>query len=86
MRAFQQAGVYLPRNTRAQWDATTRVPLSQLQPGDLVFWSNNGQRSGIYHVAIYTGSGMRLHAPTPGKTVEEVPMWHVNIMPYGGRI
>lgn len=84
--AFARAGVSLPRTTRAQYAATTRVPVDQLRPGDLIFYSNNGAPSGIYHVAIYAGDGMRLHAPSPGKTVELVPMYWPNVLPYGGRV
>ncbi|MCM3660252.1 NlpC/P60 family protein [Georgenia satyanarayanai] len=84
--AFARAGISLPRTTKAQYAATTRVPVDQLQAGDLVFYSNNGTASGIYHVAIYAGDGMRLHAPSPGKTVELVPMYWPNVLPYGGRV
>ena len=86
MRAFEQAGKQLPRVTRDQWKATTRVALDDLQVGDLMFWSSNGQPSGIYHVAFYTGEGMRLHAPSPGKFVEEVAVWNGNLLPFGGRV
>lgn len=55
-------------------------------PGDLVFWSSNGATSGIYHVAFYLGGGRILHAPKPGKFVEEIGLYNQNlIMPYGGR-
>lgn len=86
MRAFEKAGRQLPRVTRDQWKATTRVSLDDLRPGDLLFWSSNGQPSEIYHVAIYTGNGMRLHAPSTGKFVEEVPIWNGNLLPFGGRV
>lgn len=86
MAAFRQAGVSLPRNSAAQYSAGTKVPFSQMQPGDLFFYSNNGSQSGIYHVAIYAGNNMRLHAPSPGKSVELVPMWSVNVMPYAVRL
>ncbi|MEE6287349.1 NlpC/P60 family protein [Georgenia sp. MJ173] len=84
--AFAQAGVSIPRTTRAQYQATTRVPVDDLQPGDLIFYSSNGAASGIYHVAFYAGNGMRLHAPSPGKSVELVPMYWANVLPYGGRV
>lgn len=84
--AFQQAGVSIPRNSAAQYNAGTKVALDNLKAGDLIFYSNNGGPSGIYHVGFYAGNGMRLHAPSPGKTVELVPMWYQNIMPYGVRV
>ncbi|MDD9208236.1 C40 family peptidase [Georgenia sp. 10Sc9-8] len=86
MRAYERAGVSLPRTTRAQWAATERVPVDDLRPGDLMFYSSNGQASGIYHVAIYAGGNARVHAPAPGKTVEEVPVYTGNLLPYGGRV
>src|SRR5699024_5910626 len=75
MAAFAQAGVNLPRSSGAQYNVGTKVSVNNMKPGDLFFYSNNGSPSGIYHVAIYAGNGMRLHAPSPGKTVELVPMW-----------
>ena len=39
--AYKQAGINLPRTTRQQWAATTRISKDQLQPGDLIFYSNN---------------------------------------------
>lgn len=84
-KAYQAAGRNLPRTTRDQYAAIAKVPTSQMRPGDLVFYSNNGQASGVYHVAIYTGNGMRVHAPSPGKNVEHVPMWWANVLPMAGR-
>lgn len=81
--AWATAGKTLPRVTGAQWAATTRITRDQLQTGDLVFWSDNGNASGIYHVAMYVGDGKVLHAPRPGRTVEVVTMWEVNILGYG---
>nr|KEP23495.1 hypothetical protein DA06_08025 [Georgenia sp. SUBG003] len=90
MRAYEQAGVRLPRVTRDQWAATSRVSLDDLRPGDLLFWSSNGQPNGIYHVAIYSGVSngqrMRVHAPNKDKDVEEAPVWNGNLLPFGGRI
>lgn len=86
MRAYEAAGVRLPRTTHAQWAATERVALADLQPGDLVFWSSNGEPSGIHHVGIYAGGWMRVHTPRPGKGVERVPMWEQGLLPYGGRV
>ncbi|WP_163543678.1 NlpC/P60 family protein [Occultella kanbiaonis] len=82
MRAYQNAGVSLPRTTRDQYAAVQHVPVSQMIPGDLIFYSENGR---IYHVAIYAGNGMRLHAPRPGGNVELVPIWWTNVLPMAGR-
>ena len=43
MMAWRQAGVYLSHYTGAQWSETDRVPISDLQPGDLVFYGVVGR-------------------------------------------
>ncbi|WP_371152839.1 NlpC/P60 family protein [Buchananella felis] len=85
--AWGSQGYWLSHSSRMQYAETTRVPLSALEPGDLVFWSSNGTRSGVYHVAIYSGNGMIIHAPQPGAYVTEIPLYYSGgIMPYGGRV
>jgi cell wall-associated NlpC family hydrolase len=63
--AWGQAGVYLPRNSRAQAAATPRVPAAAAQPGDLIFYY-----SPISHVGIYVGGGRLIHAPNSGTVVK----------------
>ena len=63
--AWGQAGVYLPRNSRAQAAATPRVSPAAAQPGDLVFYY-----SPISHVGIYVGGGQLVHAPNSGSVVK----------------
>ena len=36
--------------------------IANAQPGDLIFWSENGTDSGVYHVAIYLGNNKIVHA------------------------
>jgi cell wall-associated NlpC family hydrolase len=74
-RAWRTVGVVLPRAAAQQYDAGTHVPLSQLRPGDLVFWAgNNSQPSTIYHVAIYAGYGRVVHAPRSGTRVSTMSL------------
>jgi cell wall-associated NlpC family hydrolase len=63
--AWGQAGVYLPRNSRAQAAATPRVPAAAAQPGDLIFYY-----SPISHVGVYLGGGQLVHAPNSGTVVK----------------
>ncbi|MFD5372085.1 NlpC/P60 family protein [Streptomyces sp. NPDC127103] len=65
----------LPRVAADQYGATASRPVvkSDLQPGDLLFWSKGGTRA-IYHVAIYAGDGRVLHAPRTGKPVQIQPI------------
>ena len=44
--------------------------LSQLQPGDLVFWSGDGTINGIGHVAVYIGNDDVIEAPQSGEFVK----------------
>ncbi|MGW2293803.1 NlpC/P60 family protein [Streptomyces violaceorubidus] len=74
--AYRAAGISLPRTTYAQIDAGRRVPRSQLQPGDLVFFY-----SGISHVGLYVGNGQMIHAPNPSAPVRVAP---VDEMPFAG--
>lgn len=60
--AFAQAGKSIPRTSGAQYAGGQKVSLGNAQVGDLVFWSNNGSGSGVYHVAVYIGDGKIAHA------------------------
>src|SRR6478735_225204 len=64
MYVYAQLGVSLPHNAWEQMQALPAVPLSDLQPGDLVFFN------GASHVGIYVGNGTMIHAPHPGTVVQ----------------
>jgi peptidoglycan DL-endopeptidase CwlO len=70
MWAWAHAGVSLPHFSGAQYADTTHIPMSDLQPGDLVFFANPGE-----HVAMYVGGGMIIEAPHTGAQVHIVPMY-----------
>lgn len=53
---------------------TLHPSVDQLQPGDLVFWSDNGTVAGIGHVAIYLGDGQVVQAPYSGAYIEITPL------------
>jgi len=76
MAAWASAGVYLAHYAEAQYYESTPISASQLQPGDLVFWSYNGAPSGIHHVAMYIGDGLIIHAPRTGRNVEIDSMYY----------
>ncbi|KRE36009.1 hypothetical protein ASG73_15220 [Janibacter sp. Soil728] len=65
---FAKAGKSLPRVTTAQQAAAT--PVSDPQPGDLVFFG-----SPSYHVGIYLGDGMMIDAPSSGRSVSIRPVF-----------
>jgi cell wall-associated NlpC family hydrolase len=66
--AWASAGVSIPRDTYSQWAGLPHVPLSQLQPGDLIYFA------GVSHVGMYVGNGFIIDAPVPGQNVEKVAL------------
>ncbi len=64
--AWAQSGVGLTALSYTQWDQTKRVPVSEIQPGDLVFYFG----SDVHHVAIYIGNGKMVSASNPSDGVE----------------
>jgi cell wall-associated NlpC family hydrolase len=67
MMAWEQAGIYFPHLAQDQYDLTSRIPLSALIPGDLVFF---GTPDNVYHVGIYIGNGNMIDAPETGQNVQ----------------
>ena len=70
MLAYDAAGIYLPHYSGAQFADTMRVPLSDIQPGDLLFYGYNGDE----HVAMYVGNGQMIEAEMTGTRVHVVPI------------
>jgi cell wall-associated NlpC family hydrolase len=72
--SFAQAGVSMPRVAADQARTGPAVPVSQLEPGDLLFYHTDPTDPGyISHVAIYLGNGWMIQAPQPGMDVQVVP-------------
>ncbi|MEU9469535.1 C40 family peptidase [Streptomyces avermitilis] len=69
--AFKQVGVSLPRVSQDQSTAGTQVSLSNLQPGDILYWGGAGS---AYHVGVYVGDGMFVGAQNPSTGVVEKPL------------
>ncbi|MCD7735363.1 MAG: C40 family peptidase [Lachnospiraceae bacterium] len=65
---FAYFGISLSRTASAQTSNGTSVSLSEIQAGDLLFYSSNGDGV-IDHVAIYTGSGMIVHAANSSRGI-----------------
>jgi cell wall-associated NlpC family hydrolase len=63
--SWGQVGVPLPHYSGAQMDDSTPVPISDLEPGDLLFYGPGGDT----HVAMYIGPGTMVEAPYTGAVV-----------------
>ena len=61
-------GISLPRTSAMQAQMGTMVSRSELQPGDMVFFSTS--RGRISHVGLYIGNNRFIHAPRTGKSIE----------------
>ncbi len=73
--SFAQAGLTMPRVAADQALTGAVVPVSQLAPGDLLFYRTDPTDPGyISHVAIYVGNGWMIQAPQPGMDVQVVPV------------
>ena len=57
----------------------TKISASNRQPGDLVFWADNGK---VYHVGVYIGDGMMINAENPNVGVRKTKLWS-NVYAYG---
>jgi cell wall-associated NlpC family hydrolase len=85
MAAWRQAGVSLPHYSYSQYSSTTRIPLSEAQPGDLVFYFGGG----VHHVGLYIGGGKMVHAANPGDGVlvtDILGPWYENYFSGIGRV
>lgn len=79
--AYRQAGVAIPRTSREQYAALPKVALTDLQPGDLVFYASDVTDPGsIHHVSIYLGAGLSLYAPQTGSVVKIGPVRYGRIL------
>ena len=89
--AYKSAGLGWPNwdrlNSSLYWVATKRVPISDMVPGDLVFYSYKGTVSTIHHIAIYAGDGMMWEAHNKDKDLLYSSIYSIKgLMPYGGRV
>jgi cell wall-associated NlpC family hydrolase len=66
--AYGRLGVEVPHSSYALFDLGRQIALSQMKPGDLVFFS------GLGHVGLYLGGGRMVHAPQSGRLVEVVTL------------
>jgi cell wall-associated NlpC family hydrolase len=78
MMAYRTAGIDIPRTSQAQWLWGPRIPASQAQPGDLVFFAgSDGTTTHPGHVGLVIGGGKMIEAWATG--------FPIRVAPYGGR-
>ena len=78
MYAWRAGGVMLPHSAAMQYDAIAHISVSQLQPGDLVFFYTP-----IEHVGIYVGGGQMIDAPYTGAVVRYDSIYTPNLVGAG---
>jgi cell wall-associated NlpC family hydrolase len=73
--AYAGIGITVPHQTQAIWASFQPAirDRNQVQPGDMIMLSSNGQPGGIDHVGLYLGNGQVVHAPESGSAVRIVP-------------
>lgn len=70
LRAYESAGIILPRVSRDQYKAGSMLPVRDAQPGDLVFLATDpSDPATIHHVAMYLGGGKIVEAQQSGVPV-----------------
>jgi len=89
--AYRAAGLGWPSwdrlNSSLYFSYTKHVPLSQLEPGDLLFYSYKGTVNTIHHITIYAGNGMMWEANSKDKGLLFSNIYSIKgLMPYGGRV
>ncbi|HEY3810838.1 MAG TPA: C40 family peptidase [Acidimicrobiales bacterium] len=80
MMAWEAAGVYLPHLAQDQYNLTRRIPLSDVLPGDLIFF---GTPDDVYHVGISIGGGEMIDAPATGQVVSISSIYWADLLGAG---
>lgn len=89
--AFRSAGLGYPGwdrvNSRIYYSWTKRVPLNELVPGDLLYYSYKADISTIHHITIYAGNGMMWEAHNTRKGLLYSSIYSIpGLIPFGGRV
>jgi cell wall-associated NlpC family hydrolase len=89
--AYRAAGLGWPNwdrlNSALYAGYTKHVTISELVPGDLLFYSYKGTISSIHHITIYAGNGMMWEANSTKKGLIYSNIYSIKgLMPFGGRV
>ena len=73
--AYATGGIHIARTTYKWRQDGPQIPLSQIQPGDLLFSAgSDGTPSNPGHVVMYLGGGQVIQAPQTGEDVQIDPV------------
>ena len=78
MYAWRAGGVGLPHSAEMQYNAIAHISVSQLQPGDLIFYGTP-----IHHVGMYVGGGQMIEAPYTGAVVRYASIYRSDLVGAG---
>ena len=82
---YRKIGITVPHSSRLLYRQSHKVNLSNLQPGDLLFF--NISKNKVSHVGIYAAKGQFIHAPSSGKKVSiarlDNPYWKQRLLGAG---
>ncbi|MCF8534570.1 MAG: C40 family peptidase [Candidatus Nanopelagicaceae bacterium] len=89
--AYKYAGLGWPiwdrLNSGLYYTYTKQIPISEMQPGDLIFYSYEGTQKTIHHMSIYAGNGMMWEARSTATGLKYSSIYSVpGMMPYAGRV
>ena len=83
MQIYRHFGIELPRCSYEQAEVGVKIPVSEAEPGDLIFYARDGA---VYHVLMSIGNGMAINASssTTGIIISKVntdkACWAVRIL------
>ena len=84
--AYIHAGFSMIAYSKTQYASYQKIPVTQLQPGDLVFYAfDTSDWLTIHHVGLYVGDGQMIEAPHTGDHVKYQTIWTQGLMAYGTR-
>ena len=89
--AYKSAGLGWPiwdrLNSGLYYTYTKQIPLAEMEPGDLLFYSYKGTISTIHHITIYAGNGMMWEARSTKSGLKYSDIYSMpGMMPYAGRV
>jgi cell wall-associated NlpC family hydrolase len=89
--AYKSAGLGWPiwdrLNSGLYYTYTKQIPLAEMEPGDLLFYSYKGTISTIHHISIYAGNGMMWEARSTKSGLRYSDIYSMpGMMPFAGRV